>query len=191
MSITRALFYYSFAAAFITLTACSNVKVALYDKDKRAEYAIESKKAFSNSPAGKELALKNSVIETAKKYVGTKYKYGSYDPKQGFDCSGLVYFVGKQHQMELPRSSTTLAAAAPHISWKKASPGDLVFFGEGGRINHVAIIEKNINDELWVIHSTIKRGVFEENVLVSSYWKKRVLFAIDFNALKQPPKEKS
>src|SRR5688572_29318401 len=191
MSIKRAFLFYSYAAVFITLTACSNVKVALYDKDKRAEYAIESKKAFSNSPAGKELALKNSVIETAKKYVGTKYKYGSYDPKQGYDCSGLVYFVGKQHQMELTRSSTTLAAAAPHISWKKAESGDLVFFVEGGRINHVAIIEKNNDDGLWVVHSTIKKGVYEENVLVSPYWKKRILFAVDFATLQDPPKEKS
>jgi cell wall-associated NlpC family hydrolase len=189
---TTTFLYYCFVTVLFALTACSNVKVALYDKEKRAEYTLESKKAFSNSEAGKEMALKNSVIETAKKYVGTRYKYGSYDPKQGFDCSGLVYYVGKQHEMELPRSSTTLAAAAPHISWKKAGPGDLVFFGEGGRINHVAIIEKNNEDGLWVIHSTIKRGVYEENVLISSYWKKRVLFAIEFTALQENPKnEKS
>lgn len=178
---------YCIVAGGILLAACSNVKVALYDKNKRAEYAVESKKAFSNSPAGKEMALKYSIIETAREYVGTKYKYGSYDPKQGFDCSGLVYHVGKQHQLDLPRSSSTLAKAAPHIPWKKAEPGDLVFFGEGGRINHVAIIERNKGDELWVIHSTIKRGVLEEDVLVSPYWKKRILFAIDFSELQPKP----
>jgi cell wall-associated NlpC family hydrolase len=189
MKMTRSFLHFSLMAGILFLAGCSNVKVALYDKDKRAEYAIESKKAFSNSPAGKELAMKNAIIETAKTYVGTRYKYGSYDPKQGFDCSGLVYYVAKQHQVELPRSSTTLAAAAPHISWKKAGPGDLVFFGEGGKINHVAIIEKIKPDELWVIHSTIKRGVYEENVLVSPYWKKRILFAVDFTALVQKTKD--
>jgi cell wall-associated NlpC family hydrolase len=183
MMTVRVFPFFFFACSILVLSGCSNVKVALYDKDKRAEYAIESKKAFSNSPAGKEMALKNSMIETAKDYVGTKYKYGSYDPKQGFDCSGLVYFVAKQHQLELPRSSSTLAAAAPHIPWKKAGPGDLVFFGDRGRINHVAIIERIKPDELWVIHSTTQRGVYEENVLVSSYWKKRILFAVDFTTL--------
>src|SRR6187431_2397012 len=87
-------------------TGCSNVKVALYDTDKRQEVAIETKKAFSNSEAGKEIALKQSILDTAKKYVGTRYKYGSTDPKQGFDCSGLVYFVGKKHNIELARSSS-------------------------------------------------------------------------------------
>lgn len=52
--------------SFLTLGACSNVKLALYDNQKRQEYALETKKAFSNSETGKEIALKSSVIETAK-----------------------------------------------------------------------------------------------------------------------------
>lgn len=169
----------------VVYSGCSNVKVALYDADKRQEVAIETKKAFSNSEAGKEIALKQSILDTAKKYVGTKYKYGSIDPKQGFDCSGLVYYVGKKHNIELARSSSSLAACAPHIPWKKANPGDLVFFGSKGHINHVAIIQKVKPDELWVVHSTINKGVYEENVLLSSYWKSKVLFAIDFTSLAQ------
>lgn len=188
MPIFRSITLLSIVSVFLLATGCSNVKVALYDKDKRAEYALESKKAFSNSPAGKELALKSSMIETARTYLGTKYKYGSYDPSKGFDCSGLVYHVAKKHQIDLPRSSSTLAAAAPHIPWKKAGSGDLVFFGEKGRINHVAIIERNHQDELWVIHSTTQRGVIEENVLVSPYWKKRILFAVDFITLQEKSK---
>ena len=78
-----------------------------------------------------------------------------------------------------------MAAAAPHIPWKKANPGDLIFFGEKGSIHHVGIVEKNKPDELRVIHSTNQRGVIEENVLVSDYWKKRILFAVDFSTLHQ------
>jgi cell wall-associated NlpC family hydrolase len=171
---------------------CSNIKLALYDNEKRQEYAIETRKAFANSDTGKEIALKNSIVETAQNYEGTRYRYGSIDPKQGFDCSGLVYFVAKKHKIDLPRSSTSLAASAPHIPWKKAVPGDLVFFGDRGSIHHVAIVTKNKPDELWVIHSTINKGVYSENVLASEYWKKRILFAVDFSTLyKAPPKEKS
>jgi cell wall-associated NlpC family hydrolase len=178
-----------FLLGILLWTGCSNVRLALYDYQKRQEYAKETKEAFSNSDVGKEMALKRSIISTAREYLGTRYKYGSTDPKQGFDCSGLVYHVAKKHQIELPRSSGSLAASAPHIAWKKAKPGDLVFFGERGRIDHVGIIEKNTNNELWVIHSTIKKGVYHENVLVSTYWKKRVLFAVDFNSF-QPKKSK-
>lgn len=163
--------------------ACSNVKVALYDANKRQEIALESKKAFSKSDAGKALATKSAMIATARSYMGTKYKYGGIDPKQGFDCSGLVYYSAKKNNIELPRSSGSLAASATHIPWKKANPGDLVFFGDRGKIDHVGIIEKNHANELWVIHSTTKRGVYYENVLVSTYWKKRILFAVDFTDL--------
>ena len=173
-------------------TSCSNVKVALYDKDKRQEMTIETRKAIEHSEAGKEMAVKSSMVKTAKSYVGTRYKYASTDPKQGFDCSGLVYFCAKKQHIELPRSSRALAATAPHISWKKAEAGDLVFFGSGGKIDHVARVERNKPDELWVVHSTIKKGVYEENVLVSPYWKKRILFAIDFSELyATAPKVKS
>ena len=167
------------------LTACSNVKVALYDKDKRQEVAIESKKAFSNSAAAKEIAFRNDIVEDASEQIGTRYKYGSTDPKQGFDCSGLVNYVGRKNDLELPRSSTSLAAAAPHIPWNKAETGDLVFFGDKSGIDHVAIVEKNKDGELWVIHSTNKKGVYRENVLVSPYWKKRILFAADLNSYRK------
>lgn len=173
-------------------TSCSNVKVALYDKDKRQEVTLETKKAIENSEAGKEMAVKSTMLKTAKSYIGTRYKYASTDPKQGFDCSGLVYYCARKQHIELPRSSRALAATAPHIPWKKAEPGDLVFFGTGGKIDHVAIVERNKADELWVVHSTINKGVYEENVLVSPYWKKRILFAIDFSTLyTTAPKVKS
>jgi len=180
MKIFKALY---FLLGLLLVSSCTNVKLALYDNQKRQEVAIESRKAFSNSEAGKEIALKNSIVETARKYLGTRYKYGSTDPKQGFDCSGLVCFVAKKHDIVLPRSSGSMAAAAPHIPWKKAGPGDLVFFGERGSINHVAIVEKNKGDELWVIHSTNQKGVYREDVLVSAYWKKRLLYAVDFSSL--------
>ena len=169
--------YTVFFSWLLIVVGCSNVKVALYDKNKREEVAMESKKAFANSAAAKEMAFRNSVVETAYDQLGTRYKYGSTDPKQGFDCSGLVNYVGRKHELSLPRSSTALASAAPHIPWNKAEPGDLVFFGDRNGIDHVAIVEKNKEKELWVIHSTNKKGVYREDVLVSPYWKKRILFA--------------
>lgn len=177
--------------SIIGLTGCSNVREALYDANKRKEYARDARENFSHSEAGRELTLKKSIVEDARAYIGTRYKYASIDPKQGFDCSGLVYHVAKKQNITLPRSSRSLAAAGPHIPWKKAKPGDLVFFGDKGRIHHVGIIEKIKGDELWIIHSTTQRGVIHENVMLSPYWKKRTLFAIDFSTLANPEKIKS
>ena len=158
---------------------CTNVKVALSDSEKRIEYTEKSKSAYLKTEEGKIYTFRNSLILSADKYIGTPYKYASTDPKKGFDCSGLVYTVAKQNKLELPRSSSLMANAAPHIPWKKATTGDLVFFGDHGRVHHVGWVEKNTGDELQVIHSTNQLGVISENVLASSYWKKRILFAVD------------
>jgi hypothetical protein len=164
---------------------CANVKVALSDSDKRIEYTEKSKAAYLKSEEGKIYTLRNALINTAGDYIGTPYKYASTDPKKGFDCSGLVYTVAKQNKLDLPRSSSLMADAAPHISWKKATTGDLIFFGDHGRIHHVGWVEKNSGDKLQVIHSTNQLGVISENVLASSYWKKRILFAVDITAFQK------
>lgn len=178
----------SFLGLVLTLTSCSSVRLAVYDYQKRQEFAQESKVAFVNSPAVKEKIAKATIPLVASKYIGAPYKYGSCDASKGFDCSGLVYSVAKSQDLHLPRSSSLMAASGTHMPWKKAEPGDLVFFGYRNKINHVGIVEKNKGNQMWVIHSTNTSGVVKENVLASSYWKKRILFAMD---IIPPPQGKS
>ena len=166
-------------------TACSGVRVAMSDSEKRIEYTEKSKSAYLRSDAGKLYTLRNSLIDSAHQYLGTPYKYAGTDPAKGFDCSGLVFTVAKQNHLDLPRTSGSMACSAPHIDWKKATTGDLVFFGDHGRIHHVGLVEKNNGKELYVIHSTSQRGVMSENVLVSTYWKKRLLFAVDISSFQK------
>jgi cell wall-associated NlpC family hydrolase len=160
-------------------TGCSSIRLAVYDYQKRHDYAMESKAVFLKSPVAKEMSVKAAIHQEANKYIGTPYRYGSCDSGKGFDCSGLVYTVAKSQDLTLPRSSSQMAASGPHIPWKKAEPGDLVFFGDNNRINHVGIVDKVKGDQIWVIHSTTSSGVVKENVLASDYWKKRILFAMD------------
>ncbi len=173
------------AGLMVLSTGCSNVRKAVYDKKNRSELASASKNTYARTPAAKEATVRSNLISTASQNLGTKYTYGGISPKEGFDCSGLVYYAAKSNQITLPRSSRTLAEAGPHINWKSAEPGDLIFFGEGKKVNHVGIIERKKSNELWVIHSTSSRGVISEDVLKSSYWSKRILFAIDFGSLIQ------
>lgn len=174
--------FISFFGLILTLTGCSSVRLAVYDYQKRHEYAMESKAAFINSPIVKEKTAKATFTQEANKYIGAPYKYGGCDVKKGFDCSGFVYTVAKSQDLDLPRSSGLMATSGKHIPWKKAEQGDLIFFGSKNKIRqvgHVGIVEKNKGNQLWVIHSTSNRGVIKENVLTSAYWKKRILFAMD------------
>lgn len=168
------------AICLLSMTSCSTVQTALHDYQKKHAYAMDyHAKESASTSAVKERDTKKALTDNAKKYIGSKYRYGSCDASKGFDCSGLVYHVAKSQSIALPRSSSSMAAAGTQIPWKKAEPGDLIFFGESGRINHVGIVEKNKGDELWIIHSSSSLGVVRENILVSDYWKKRVRFAMD------------
>lgn len=87
------------------------------------------------------LKLRNSIIEEAKKYLGVPYVYGGSSPG-GFDCSGLVWYVFKNHGIELNRVAADQAKQGTWVAKENLVPGDLVFFdtrGTASYINHVGI----------------------------------------------------
>jgi len=186
MSYMHNLRFLTCIAMVLSLSSCSSVRLAVYDYQKRHADAMEnSNLAAVNTPHKKENSTKRSLTEKASKYIGSNYRYGSCDPKSGFDCSGLVYYVAKSHEINLPRSSSSMGTCGKPIAWKEAEPGDLIFFGQGNKINHVGIVEKNKGNEMWIIHSSSSNGVLREDVLDSDYWKKRIMFAIDITTLKE------
>lgn len=80
-----------------------------------------------------------SVVNTAKKYLGTPYLWGGSTPA-GFDCSGLVQYVYKEAVgISLPRVTTGQETCGKSISLNSLKPGDLLFWGEIGSSYHVAI----------------------------------------------------
>ncbi len=83
----------------------------------------------------------------------------------------------KKVNKTLPHNSTAQSKQGKKIPIKQAQAGDLVFFGRNGKVNHVAIVLENNGRELKVIHSTSSRGVIIEDVLRSSYWKPKLMFA--------------
>ncbi|MCU0639288.1 MAG: C40 family peptidase, partial [Candidatus Krumholzibacteria bacterium] len=61
---------------------------------------------------------------------------------KGFDCSGLVKRVFLMEGIRLPRDASQQALIGAHVGAENrggAGPADLLFFGEGGRVTHVAI----------------------------------------------------
>jgi len=121
-------------------------------------------------------SLRTDIIRTARKYKGSKYKYGGTTPK-GFDCSGFTSYVLLKNKVDLDRTSGAQAKQGKKIRSVAAQPGDLLFFGSRGKVSHVAIITQNDANGLKVIHSTSSKGVIEQNITHSDYWQSRLLFA--------------
>lgn len=79
------------------------------------------------------------LCQYAKEFLGNPYVWGGTSLTKGADCSGFVLSVYKKYGVSLPHSSRAQANCGTKISLAEAQPGDLVFYGNGQMINHVAI----------------------------------------------------
>ena len=113
------------------------------------------------------------MVNTARELIGSSYRYGARGPKS-FDCSGLIEYVFKRNGQVLKGSAEYMSRRGKGIAIEKARPGDLVFFKNVKKTDHVAIISRRKPNQLWVIHSTSSKGVIEEEILTSVYWKDKV-----------------
>ncbi|HEX6993758.1 MAG TPA: C40 family peptidase [Gammaproteobacteria bacterium] len=84
-------------------------------------------------------AVRSTVTRVATDMVGVPYRYGGTSPKEGFDCSGLVFYSYARAGLSVPRNSIELFKAAEKIPLDAAREGDLVFFQDQRRLSHVGI----------------------------------------------------
>ena len=83
---------------------------------------------------------RQQVVDYALQFVGGRYRYGGSDPHSGVDCSGFTrYVLQNAAGVGMSRSSGSQAAQGSAISADQLQPGDLLFYGNGRRINHVAM----------------------------------------------------
>ena len=112
---------------------------------------------------------RHSIVKTAEKYIGVRYKFGGSDPS-GFDCSGYSSYVYKQIGIDLPHSAQQQYANGKRIGIKKAKPGDLVFFRiTGWKISHVAIY---LGDYKFIHAPSRGKNVSVDDIR-KDYWHKR------------------
>lgn len=89
--------------------------------------------------------LRDSIVSVARQQIGTPYVWGAETPGRAFDCSGLVKYVMSWLHVELPRTANEQAYSGIRIgrSLDRMKPGDLLTFGTGRRITHIAIYSGN------------------------------------------------
>ncbi len=95
--------------------------------------------------------FRQSIVNYALQFVGGRYSYGGSDPNTGVDCSGFTRYV-MQHAagLTINRSSGGQASQGRTVGADQMRPGDLIFYGSGSSINHVAMYIGNGQ----VVHSS-------------------------------------
>lgn len=103
----------------------------------------------------KEKTVGDKLVEKAKQYLGVPYVYGGASPN-GFDCSGLMYYVYSQFGYTLKRGATgQYLNNGKSVSKSKLQTGDLLFFNDStGSIGHVGMYVGNGQ----FIHASSSKG---------------------------------
>ncbi|MBK8877880.1 MAG: DUF1175 family protein [Haliscomenobacter sp.] len=128
----------------------------------------------------KEAALRRDIVDYAQRYEG-KILTPAKILLPGLIAPGLLYFVMKEYGIMLSPSSKDQSIQGRSIPVDKAMPGDLIFFRRSASepVFHVSLVIENDGKSLWVVHSTTSRGVIQEDLLASSYWKPKIYSARD------------
>jgi cell wall-associated NlpC family hydrolase len=115
-----------------------------------------------------------AILDTAMDQRGVRYRLGGADPDKGFDCSGLVWFVFAQHQVDLPRTVAAQFHEGRKIGRKSVRAGDLIFFSTiGPGATHVGIAL----DADRFIHAPDTGAVVRIENIDAPYWKRRYVGA--------------
>ena len=97
---------------------------------------------------------RRQVVEYAMQFVGGRYVYGGADPNRGVDCSGFTrYVLSNSASISLPHSSRGQSSYGRQVSEEEMQPGDLLFYGGGRGINHVAMYIGNGQ----IVHASTER----------------------------------
>ena len=118
------------------------------------------------------------MIETAKTYRGTPYRYGG-TTRSGIDCSALVFHSYYAVGINLPRMSADQSKLGQKVNPNQVKPGDLLFFATGkkrNQVTHSGIVTEVGRGDVRFIHASTSLGVTED-YLSNSYWNKSFLFA--------------
>ena len=114
------------------------------------------------------------LIMNAMSLIGLSYRFGGNSPTQGLDCSGFMQYIFKRSMgITLPRTSAEMATVGQQVDRANLKPGDMVFFGSGGRVSNVGMYIGNDR----FIHAPRTGRDIEITSMNGNYWKSRYITA--------------
>ncbi len=125
-----------------------------------------------DAPGGISIDPGRALAGMALAYRGVPYRTGGADPGEGFDCSGLVWYVFAQNGRFVPRTVAELFRTGPAVEGNELRAGDLVFFNTTGvSPSHVGIA---LGGEGFV-HAPSTTGEVRVERLDTRYWSGRLV----------------
>ncbi len=129
------------------------------------EGVVASQEFHANLRCERSLLRLENLIVYALSFIGVSYVYGGENPYSGTDCSGFTrYILSHAGGVYINRTAAEQAQQGREVSIDEAKPGDLIFYSNGSRVNHVAMY---IGDGR-VVHASNER-----NGIMVSRWNYR------------------
>lgn len=185
------------AAALATSLLCSTAHAAVETEALPTLKGLSTADGQQDLPTNIHTSLRDRVVEMGLNAIGTLYHWGGDDPKEGFDCSGLVRFVFHQTAgMTLPRTAREQHTAGKSVARQQLLPGDLVFFNGTVRTRHVIwhghhkslrTVVSNVVSHVGIyigdnqfVHAPVRGERVRIDNLDASYWSKHYAGAVRY-----------
>jgi murein DD-endopeptidase / murein LD-carboxypeptidase len=142
---------------------------------------LKYKNFIEGGEINKKIKFKNkiiqSVIDTAKSYIGTPNKIGGVS-RDSIDASGLVYMsIKKNSDKKFPRIGQDMARFGKLIyKSEKLKKGDLVFFFDTYEVDRIITSTGIYLGENKFIHSSSLHGVTISEINDPYYWNDKFFF---------------
>ncbi len=151
---------------------------------RRASLARQRAKRISQAQAnarkqGKAYRLspkeQQQLLTDAKAFQGGRYVWGGTSP-EGFDCSGYVQYLYKQHHIPLPRTALAQSKQGTSVSRTALKKGDLLFFLTD-KSRHIPITHVGIylGDGTFIHAASKQKGIIISPLESGSYAERFVL----------------
>ncbi|MBS4077711.1 C40 family peptidase [Pseudomonas rustica] len=162
---------------YLSLALMGGSPMALGEKRDRISVPV----GLSTISINAELSPTNRIVDRAHELIGTRYRWGGSNVREGFDCSGLlVYLFKTEAGIQLPRTTASMFNSLGQVvPRKQLKPGDAVFFKHDRRrpVSHVGVYIGGGR----FIHAPSRGKVMRIDLLESDYWNKRYLAAKRFH----------
>lgn len=106
---------------------------------KQIQAVQAAKKASVSVSSSGSSATGSRIASYAQQFVGNPYRYGGNSLTSGIDCSGFTQQIMAKFGYSISRTSSSQSGDGRAVSTSNLRAGDLVFYGDGGSIDHVAL----------------------------------------------------